>query len=114
MWASVVVAAIALAAAAYMLRFLMALLFEDGPSICYLVLPSYRELDTEKSSSSLRRIDFDEKCRATEVSGNTSDDLLGKRNYVEENYFSGRIVFDVRSVSNGCGGRTVFSRGHRL
>jgi hypothetical protein len=43
MWATWVVAAIALAAAAFMLRFLIALLREGAPSVCYWVVPVRRE-----------------------------------------------------------------------
>ena len=40
MWSALVVAAIGLAAAAFMLRFLLALLREGAPSVCYWVIPS--------------------------------------------------------------------------
>jgi hypothetical protein len=43
MWATGVVAAIALAAAAFMLTFLIALLREGAPSLCYWVVPVRRE-----------------------------------------------------------------------
>ncbi len=43
MWATWVVAAIALAAAAFMLTFLIALLREGAPSVCYWVVPVRRE-----------------------------------------------------------------------
>jgi hypothetical protein len=39
MWEASVFAAIALAAAAFMLRFLIALLREGSPSVCYWVVP---------------------------------------------------------------------------
>ena len=43
MWATWVVAAIALAATAFMLTFLIALLREGAPSVCYWVVPVRRE-----------------------------------------------------------------------
>lgn len=39
MWASLMIAAVALAGAAFMLRFLIALLREGTPSVCYWVVP---------------------------------------------------------------------------
>jgi hypothetical protein len=43
MWATWIVAAIALAATAFMLTFLIALLREGAPSVCYWVVPVRRE-----------------------------------------------------------------------
>ena len=48
MWAAWVVAAIALAAAAFMLSFLMALLREGAPSVCYWMVPVRRKLEKER------------------------------------------------------------------
>jgi hypothetical protein len=39
MWAALMVAAVALAGVAFMLRFLVALLREAAPSVCYWVVP---------------------------------------------------------------------------
>jgi hypothetical protein len=47
MWVTWVVAAIALAAAAFMLTFLIALLRESAPSVCYWVVPVRREPERE-------------------------------------------------------------------
>src|ERR1022692_2484571 len=47
MWATWVVAAIALAAVAFMLTFLIALLREGAPSVCYRVVPVRREPERE-------------------------------------------------------------------
>jgi len=44
MWAALMVAAVALAGAAFMLRFLVALLREGAPSVCYWVVPVRRRL----------------------------------------------------------------------
>jgi hypothetical protein len=43
MFATWGIAAVALAAAAFMLRFLLALLREGAPSVCYWVVPARRE-----------------------------------------------------------------------
>lgn len=43
MWATWGVAAVALTAVAFMLRFLIALLLEGAPSVCYWVVPVRRE-----------------------------------------------------------------------
>ena len=40
MWAALMVAAVALAGTAFMLRFLIALLRESAPSVCYWVIPA--------------------------------------------------------------------------
>ncbi len=42
MWAALVVAGVALAGTAFMLRFLFALLREGAPSVCYWVVPVRR------------------------------------------------------------------------
>jgi hypothetical protein len=47
MWAGWVVAAIALAGAAFMLRFLIALLREGAPSVCYCVVPVFPDPERE-------------------------------------------------------------------
>ncbi|MGA8623031.1 MAG: hypothetical protein WB660_31465 [Candidatus Sulfotelmatobacter sp.] len=47
MWAAGVIAAIALGAAAFMVSFLMALLREVAPSVCYWVVPVRREPQRE-------------------------------------------------------------------
>ena len=47
MWAVLVVAAIALGAVAFLLRFLIALLRDRAPAVCYCVVPVRPELKRE-------------------------------------------------------------------
>src|ERR1700691_478088 len=49
-----------------MLRFLAALLREDALSVCYEVVPAWRELKKEEPTRILCGIYFDDNCRATE------------------------------------------------
>jgi hypothetical protein len=99
MWAAWVVAAIALAASAFMLRFLIALLSEGAPSICYWVVPVHRELQKEGHLEALSGIYLDGSCRAPE--GKRREcyvDLLENEGYAKE-CDSGLIALDVRPVS---------------
>ena len=85
-----VIAAIALAGAGFMLRFLIALLREGAPSACYWVVPVRRKPEKEKDFEALRRIYVDEKCRAIEA--NQSEcygQLLGNENHEREKCESG-------------------------
>jgi hypothetical protein len=83
MWAAWVVAAIAWAGAAFMLRFLIALLRESAPSVWYWVVPVRR------------------------------DPRLENDYYAKEESSSVLIAFDVYPVSDRLGFRTVHSdRGY--
>jgi hypothetical protein len=83
MWAGWVVAAIALAATAFMLRFLIALLREGAPSVCYWVVPVREEPQLEKEK------------------------------YAKEERVSGLITLDVRPASYGLGWSSIHpSRGY--
>jgi hypothetical protein len=111
MWAAWVVAAIALAAAAFMLRFLIALLSEGAPSVCYWVVPVRREPQKEGHLEALSGICLDGSCRATE--SDRGDDRLGSlenENYAKEERSSGLIALDVRPVSDGLGWRSIHPR----
>jgi hypothetical protein len=104
MWAAWVVAAIALAATAFMLRFLIALLRESAPSVCYWLVPVHRELEKEGELRVLRGIHFDDDCRAAE--SDRGDDRLelmenehhASEHYAEEKCTSGLIALAVRPV----------------
>jgi hypothetical protein len=117
------VAAIALGGVAFMLRFLIALLRERAPSICYWVVPVRREIERETRKEKERHLGFpssiyvDEGYRSTE-----SDHLylkLENENRAKE-YASGLIALDVHTFPNGLGWRSIRSRGrnafhqHRL
>jgi hypothetical protein len=106
MWAAWIVAAIALAGAAFMLRFLIALLGEGAPSVCYWVVP----VRTEKKGhlGVLCGIYVDDDYRATE-SGRSDYrlELLENENYAKQECSSGLIALDVRPVSNRFGWRSI-------
>jgi len=111
MWAVWVVAAIALAACVFMLRFLIALLREGTPSVCYWVAPVRREPEKERYLRDLKNIYVGDDCPATETGQNTCcEEVLEKRNYANEEYSSGFIALDVRFVSDSLGWRAVHSR----
>jgi hypothetical protein len=83
MWAAWIVAAIALAAVAFMLRFLIALLRESAPSVCYWVVPGHpEELENEKYAKEKK-----------------------------EKFVSGLIALDVRPAACGTGWRSIHPGG---
>ena len=126
MWAAGMVAAIALAGVAFMLRFLMALLRESAPSVCYWVIPVRREMERETETEKKRHLGFpgviyvNEDSRLNESEHGNYYLELENENRAKE-YASGLIAFDVRPVSDGLGrrsirsrGRNAFDRHHRL
>src|SRR5271163_4123365 len=100
MWAAWVVAAIALAGAVFMLRFLMALLNEAAPSVCYWVVPVRSEPRIEEHPRGFRGVCVDD----------DDVELLEHENYAKEKCSSSLIVLDVRSVSEGWVWRTIHPR----
>lgn len=101
MWAAWIVAAIALAGAAFMLRFLIALLGEGAR-------PVRTEPEKKGHLRVLCGIYFDDDCRATESGrGDYRLELVENENYAKEECSSGLIAFDVRPVPNGFGWRSV-------
>ncbi len=120
MWAAWIVAAIALAGAAFMLRFLIALLGEGAPSVCYEVVPVRTEPEKNGHLGVLCGIYSDGDCRAIESGrGDSRLELVENENYAKEEC-SGLIAIDVRPVSNRVGWRSIHPgrgyvfRGHRL
>ncbi len=86
MWATWVVAVVALAAVAFMLRFLAALLREGAPSVCYWVVPVCRELKKKEEHLKVSRgIYFDDDCRATE--SECGDYMVGERTSCERKMY---------------------------
>jgi hypothetical protein len=71
MWVAWVVAGIALAAAAFMLRFLIALLRERAPSVSYWIIPVRDRPEQRRHLQVLRRIHVEEDSRVPE--GNHGD-----------------------------------------
>jgi hypothetical protein len=100
MWAAWVIAAIALAGAAFMLRFLMALLREGAPSVCYWVVPVRRAPKKEVHLKALRGIYFDDDCPTENHRSADCGELLERENYAKEEFSSGLIALDVRSIAN--------------
>jgi hypothetical protein len=79
MWEAWVVAAIALAAAAFMLGFLIALLREGEPSVCYWVAPVRREIERETKTEEERNLGFPIRIYADEDSRSIEIDYGGYR-----------------------------------
>ena len=99
MWAAWVVAAIALAATAFMLRFLIALLRESAPSVCYWLVAVRPEPEKERHPKVLRGIYFDDDCRATASDhGDYRLELMENKHHAEEKCSSGLITLAVRPV----------------
>jgi hypothetical protein len=116
MWAAGMVAAIALAGVAFMLRFLMALMLESAPSVCYWVVPVRREIEREAETEKDRYLGFpssiclDEDPRHAESGYGDYYLELENENRAKE-YASGLIALDVPHVSDGLGWRSIRSRG---
>jgi|HubBroStandDraft_6_1064221.scaffolds.fasta_scaffold172939_2 hypothetical protein len=115
MWAACVVAAIALSAAVFMLRFLVALLREGAPSACYWVVPIRRETGAKKR----RRLEFPSRihvdgdfCRTESDNGDYYRELENENRAKE--CASGLIAIDVCSISDGLGWRSIRSRGGNI
>jgi|HubBroStandDraft_2_1064218.scaffolds.fasta_scaffold05742_2 hypothetical protein len=99
MWAAWAVAAIALAATAFMLRFLIALLSENAPSVCYWLAPVRREPEKEPDFKVLHGIYFDDDCRATASDhGDYRLELMENEHHAKEKCTSGLITLSVRPV----------------
>jgi hypothetical protein len=108
MWAAWVVAAIALAGAGFMLRFLIAILREGAPSVCYWVAPACQAPEKTQHLDVLRGIYFDETCSAAEIDRSAHYlDLLENDNYAKEECDSGLIALDVPPASARVGWRSI-------
>jgi hypothetical protein len=120
MWAAWVIAAIALAAAAFMLRFLVALLRESAPSVCYWVVPVRREPEKEVHLKVRGDIYFDDEFCAMEWNRDDCHVEFLENGHAEEKYDSGLISLDVHPASVRLGWRSSYSSGgsvfreHRL
>lgn len=113
MWPAWVIAAIALAGAAFMFRFLIALLREGAPSVCFWVVPVRRTPEKEVHLKALRGIYFDDDCRAAENHHSAGCvELLENENHAKEKLSSGLIALDIRSIA-GVDSRSIHpKRGH--
>jgi hypothetical protein len=109
MWAALVVAAVALAALAFMLMFLIALLRDGAPSVCYWAVPVRREL-YRPVHGALSANCVEDDCRALECNRGEYDvELLEKENYAKAECSSGLIALDV-PASDGLGWRSIRQR----
>lgn len=100
MWAGTVVAAIALAAAAFMLRFLIGLLRESAPSVCYWVGPVRQEFGKKVHLKVLGGTYVDDDRCATECSrGDYNLESLELKGHAEEECSSDPTALDVRPAS---------------
>jgi hypothetical protein len=109
MWATWIVAAISLAAAVFMLRFLIALLREGAPSVCYRVVLVRREPEQVEV---LCETYFDDDWRATEDDrGGCSVEFLENGIYAKQERSSNLIVPGSGAVSNRVGWRSIQLRG---
>jgi hypothetical protein len=109
MWVAWVVAGIALAAAAFMIRFLIALLREKAPSVSYWIIPVRGRPEQTRHLQVLSRIYVDEDSRAQEGKHGDSDgDSLENENYAKEDGDSGLIALDVPPIG-GLGWGSIHS-----
>ncbi|HWY22740.1 MAG TPA: hypothetical protein VNX26_16045 [Candidatus Acidoferrum sp.] len=109
MWAAWVVAAIALAAATFMLRFLIALLREGAPTVCYWIVPVPGRPEKE-CHIVLSSIYADEDCCASEDRRSDYYELLENENHVQDKSDSSLVALDVPRVSDRLGWRSIHSR----
>jgi hypothetical protein len=121
MWAAWVIAAIALAATAFMVSFLIALLRESATSVCYRVLPVRRGPEKERNPKVLRVICFDDARHVTESDhGDYRLELMESECHVEEKCISGPIARAVYHFPDNVVWRSVqpsrgnIFRGRRL
>jgi hypothetical protein len=89
-----------------MLRFLIALLREGAPSVCYWVAP-VRQEPRRDTLAALSRSSVDDDCRATESGrGDYRLEVLESENHAKE-CDSGLIVLDVGFSSASLGLRSI-------
>jgi len=106
-----VIPAIALTGAGFMLWFLIALLRESPPSVCYWVAQVPGKCEKGKDLVGLRRIYVDENCRAT--AANRSEcyrQLPENENRETERCKSGLITVDVRALSDRLGWSAIHTK----
>jgi hypothetical protein len=117
MGVAVTFAAIALTGAVFMFWFLVALLLDSTPSICWII-PIRCEPENENCETLIRSY-VDEDHSAERRRGDSQVEVLENDDHAEE-YAPGLIAIGVRPVSNGLGWQSIRSRGrnafhqHRL
>jgi hypothetical protein len=110
MWVAVTFAAIMLVGGAFLVWFLLALLRELAPPVCYWVVPAGRRPEKQRDLAVLRGIYADEDCRAPEGDRDYRPELLENENYAKEKCASGLIALDVRSISASMDWRSIHTR----
>jgi hypothetical protein len=107
MGAASVVAAIGFGGAVFMLRFLLALLREGAPSVCYWVVPVRRK--PQREAFQVLSIGY-EGCACCETGSNRSEfrvELLENENREKGKYGSSPITVDGRISSGRLGWRAI-------
>jgi len=102
MWATWVVAAVALAAVAFMLRFLTALLHESARTVCFWTVPVRRETEEEEHLGVLAAgVNFDDHGRAMESDhGDYRWELLENEHHAKAKCTAVLVAFGVHPVSD--------------
>jgi hypothetical protein len=110
MWVAVAFAAVALTGTAFMLWFLVALLRENAPSTCYLVVPIRRE--PERESRKVPGVSYvdDDSLAAGPDAREYSFELLEKEGDAKESV-SGLIALNLRFIHDRVGWRSIHKRG---
>jgi hypothetical protein len=114
MWEAWVIAAIALAAAAFMLRFLVALLRESASSVCYWVVPVRREPRKEVHLKVRGGIYFDDELCAMEWKRDDCHVEFLENGHAKEKYDSGLISLDVHPAAARLGWRSIYGSGGHI
>jgi len=94
-----------------MLRFLIALLREGPPAVCYWIVPivGRAEKPCHRKVSSGIHADED-RCVPADKCSDYYVGLLENEKYVQQEYSSSLIPLDVRFVSDSLGWRSIHSR----
>jgi hypothetical protein len=97
-----------------MIRFLIAMLREGAPSICYWAFPVRREPEKRSHLKVLRSIYLDDDaCAAGCQRGDDYLEFLENEGYAQKEYDSPFIALDVRSAPAYMGWRSIHpSRGN--
>ena len=102
------IAAIALSGAGFMLWFLIGLLRESPPAVCYWIVPVLQKPKIGKSLEGLKRIYMGEDCHVMAAKHDECHgQFLESENHEMEKCKSGLIAVDVRAISGRLGWRAI-------
>lgn len=108
MWPAFALAVIAGVGTVFMVRFLIALLQEGTPSVCYWVVAARLDPQKQGHLEVLPGIHLDDGYPATECRGRDDGfEFVENQIYAKEECSSGLITLDVRRVCDTFGGRSV-------